>query len=169
MKDNEIRGLVLRAFYEKRHQGFRPWNPNDAPNVDGKDFFRIAEQLAQQDLLEWRGLENGSGTVYAGAGQINANGVDVVEGNKTSPISITFDHRQTVSITGSNNIVGDNNSINVEKINTAINQSSFSEGEKAEAKSLWKKVCENKLLNTVLGSVFDAATKHALETSTLPK
>ena len=37
------------------------------------------------------------------------------------------------------------------------------QAEKAEAKSLWQKVSENKLLNTVLGLAAGAATKHLLE------
>jgi hypothetical protein len=74
-----------------------------------------------------------------------------------------------VNITGSNNIVGDNNYLNLEEVNSEISQSSFSEAEKAEAKSLWQKVCDNKLLNTVVSSVFGTATKHVLETVTHPK
>ncbi|HZT22921.1 MAG TPA: hypothetical protein VFB55_08445 [Verrucomicrobiae bacterium] len=168
MKDSEIRGLVLRAFYERRREGRRFWRPDDVPGINPVDFYRIVGQLAQHDLLEWYPLENGSGNVIAGNGQINANGVDVIEGIAKSPITITFDQRQTVSITGSNNIVGDCNLMSVEEIRSAISHSNFSEAEKAEAKSLWQKVSENKLLNTVIGSVFGAATKHVLE-STNPR
>jgi len=174
MKDSEIRGLVLRAFYEKRHEGFRPWAPSDFPESVGNNCYRIAQQLWQQNLLDWHGIENGNGTVVNGAGEINAYGVDVIEGNTEPPISITFDYSNTVNVSDSTNVqIGNNNTnsapFSVENFSLVIDRSNFSPSEKVEAKSLWQKVCENKLLNTVVGSVFGAATKHALETTTQPK
>ncbi len=168
MKDSEIRGLVLRAFYERRHEGFRPWSSSDFPERVGNNCFRIAQQLWQQNLLDWRGIENGNGAIVAGAGEINANGVDVIEGNTEPPIAITFDYSNTVNVSGSTNVqIGNNNTnsapFSIENFSLVIDQSNFSPSEKAEAKSLWNKVCENKLLNTAVESVLGAATKQVLE------
>ena len=124
---------------------------------------RISKQLGDYNLIEWNPTLGSQGEPVAGGGEITAFGVDVIEGTSKSPITITFDQRHTVSITGSNNIVGNHNAIHADEISIAISHSSFSEAEKAEAKSLWQKVSENKLLNTVLGSATGAATKHALE------
>lgn len=170
MKDTEIRGIVLQAFYDRRQGGPIPWDGRNIPsNLNSADFYRVAEQLSQKGLLDWNGCGDGMGKVVAGMGEISAEGVDVIEGSAQSPISITFDHRQTVTIHGSNNIIGNNNNLSLEMVNSEISQSNFSDAEKAEAKSLWQKVCDNKLLNTVVGSVFGAVTKHALETTTQTK
>jgi hypothetical protein len=173
MKDNELRAVVLQKYYDLRDRDYFQWSevkleesfPIKTFNVLG----RICNQLGEQNLIDWKPVENGMGNTVGGIGKITAFGVDVVEGTAKSPIAITFDHRQTVTIHGSNNIVGNNNQLSLERVNSEINQSSFSEAEKAEAKSLWQKVCENKLLNTVVGSVLGTATKHVLETSTHPK
>ena len=173
MKDTELRAVVLQKYYDLRDKGYFQWGevelddqfPIKTFNVLG----RICDQLGEHNLIEWHGIQDGNGQTVAGHGKITAFGVDVIEGTAQSPISITFDHRQTVSISGSNNIVGNHNSMNVEEIDLAISHSKFSEAEKAEAKSLWQKVCDNKLLNTVVGSLFGAAAKHALETATHPK
>jgi hypothetical protein len=171
MKDHELRAVVLQRFYELRGQINRSWKPEDLGNeaeVAADDFYRTCDQLAEHGLIEWqpiRGSRIGHLFTRGGLGQITAKGVDVIEGTTQSPISITLDHRQTVSISGSNNIVGDHNLMNVEEISLAISHSNFSETEKAEAKSLWQKVSENKILNTVIGSICGAATKHALESA----
>lgn len=171
MKDNELRAIVLQKYYDLRRLGTFQWAEipkDDFPAVENfEELARISDQLAEHGLIEWKPLKQmGSRHAVGGLGKITAFGVDVIEGTANSPISITFDHRQTVSITGSNNIVGNNNSLNADEISVAINESGFSETEKAEAKSLWQKVCNNKLLNTVIGSVTSAATKRALEIHT---
>jgi hypothetical protein len=173
MKDNELRAVVLQKYYDLRDRDYFQWCEveldDQFPIKTFDDLGRICNQLGEHNLIDWRPIEDGSGKTVGGVGKITAFGVDVIEGTAKSPITITFDYSQTVSITGTNNIVGNHNSIKVEEINAAISHSNFSEVEKAEAKSLWQKVCENKLLNTVIGSVFGAATKHALETATQPK
>jgi len=163
MKDSELRAIVLQKFYEERRRTVKIWVPNDVPaGIDAVDFFDVCSQLAQHGLIDWS-PQMEMFKIKSGRGKITAGGVDVIERTATSPITITLEHHQAVSITGSNNIVGNHNSINVDEISTAISHSSFSEAEKAEAKSLLQKIGENKLLNTVLGSVAGAATKHALE------
>lgn len=169
MKDNELRAVVLQKYYDLRDRGYFQWCEveveDDFPIKSFDVLGRICDQLGEHDLIEWHPLQDGAGKTVGGHGKITAFGVDVIEGTAKSPISITVDRRQTVSITGSNNIVGNGNSLNVDSITAAISGSNFSATEKAEAKSLWKKVCENKLLATVLGGVAGAATKHALESA----
>ena len=176
MKDNELRGIVLQKFYEHRREPRRCWQASDFPSdMDLREWNRICGQLKEYNYITWE-CETDSGHIdgqpavirFSGDGHITALGVDVAEGTKQASISITIDHSRTVNVSGSNNIVGDNNYLNLEKVNSEISRSNFPEVEKAEAKSLWQKVCDNKLLNTVVGSVFGAATKHALET-TQPK
>jgi hypothetical protein len=169
MKDSELRAIALQRFYAERRRNSKIWNESDVPDgVNPIDFFDVCGQLAQHGLIDWEPIRD-MFTVKSGQGKITASGVDVVEGNSKPSIAITFDQRGTVNINGSNNIVGDNNLLRLEKVNSEISQSNFSEGEKAEAKSLWQKVCDNKLLNTVVGSIFGAVTKHALETTTQTK
>ena len=168
MKDNELRAIVLQKYYDLRDRGYFQWCeveleetfPIKTFNILG----RICDQLGEHGLIDWKPVQGGMGETIGGIGKITAFGFDVIEGTAQSPISITFDHRQTVSITGSNNIVGNHNLMNVEGISTAISRANFSEAEKAEAKSHWQKVSENKLLNTAIGSICGAATKHAQET-----
>jgi hypothetical protein len=175
MKDNELRAVVLRRFYECRAAGRHDWKLEDLNNevkTTPGDFYRICDQLAEHKLIEWQPMRaqmRGHIFTNGGLGQITAKGVDVIEGTVQSPISISVDHSQTVTIHGSNNIIGNNNQLSLESVNSEISRSNFSEPEKVEAKSLWQKVCENKILNTVVGSVFSAATKHALETTTQTK
>jgi len=169
MKDFELRSMVLQAYYDLRHLGSFQWaevEESQIPKVGSyPEIARMSEQLAEHGLIEWKPIRGGRGETVGGIGKITAFGVDVIEGTAKPPITINVDHSQTVSIHGSNNIVGSNNHLSLEKVNSEISQSDFSETEKAEAKSLWQKVCANKLLNTVVGSVFGAATKHALETT----
>jgi hypothetical protein len=157
MKDSEIRGIVLRAFYERRGEGSRIWSPSDAPDVATKDFYRIVEQLSEQNLINWHGLENGSGIVYAGNGEINVNGSDVIEGNITSPVSITFDHSNTVNVSNSTGVqIGDDNSLSqmtIEEINVEIDNPNFSAVEKAEAKSALSKFLEHRVRAAIWGGL----------------
>jgi len=165
MKDSDLRGLVLKRFYERRREITPKWAERHVPEgIEPRDFFLICNQLRDQNLINWKPYEELQNQLLGGTGTITAFGVDVVEGTQRSPITINFDQSRTVNINGSNNIVGDHNTFNLEAINAAINGSEYSSVEKADAKSLWQKVSENKLLNAVLGAVCGAATKHAIET-----
>ena len=96
-----------------------------------------------------------------GIGQITAEGVDVVEGNATAPISITFDHRSTVSVTSSQNVqVGNNNIQSVagqfQILLDAIDVSSATPAEKQEAKTLVRKVLEHPVVAAIVGGLASA-------------
>jgi hypothetical protein len=113
--------------------------------------------LSEQNLINWHGLENGSGIVYAGNGEINVNGSDVIEGNITSPVSITFDHSNTVNVSNSTGVqIGDDNSLSqmtIEEINVEIDNPNFSAVEKAEAKSALSKFLEHRVRAAIWGGL----------------
>lgn len=96
MKDSELRGLVLKRFYELRRRGPFQWAELTEKELDpaflepvGADLFRICEQLSQQGLIEWDSFyENGQ--PCGGHGQISVYGADVVEGSEKTPIAIAF-------------------------------------------------------------------------------
>jgi RIP homotypic interaction motif len=158
MKDNEIRGIVLRAYYDRRRDGEFQWYENDLknlPKIDRVDLFRACDQLAEHGLINWNPIRLRSGTI-TGAGKITALGVDVIEGHSHPPDSITLD--QSISIHGSSNVqVGSHNvqdiSIQIEKLVSAIDHSSASDEEKAEAKSRLKKFLEHPLVASIAGGL----------------
>lgn len=149
MKDNELRGMVLKVMYDLRHQDHyvdvdRSLDIGVPQNV----LRNIFQQLKESNLIEWRAVVSGMGLA-----RLTSYGVDVVEGTVRPPISIVIDQSVTVS-SSQNVIVGSGNvqtvSIDVEKLNLAIDHSKADFAEKAEAKSLLKKLIENKLLRAVL-------------------
>ena len=163
MKDNELRSLVLQKYYEHRDLGFFNWaelTEKEMPPVkDFSELARICEQLAQHDLIEWKPIHYlGSRNPVAGNGKITAFGVDVIEGTARSPIAITFDHSQKISVQDSQNVqVGNHNSIssaiNIDKIKAAIDHSTFSESEKAQAKSVLSTFLEHPLIAAIVGGL----------------
>lgn len=157
MKDNELRGKVLQTYYDLRHLGYFQWINEDVPqdkwpvqSID--ELTRICGQLAEKNLIEWKARTRG------GQGKITALGVDVIEGVANPPISITLDRSHTVSIHNSQNVqVGDHNNIEalvqVGKINKAIDISSFSPQQKAEAKSLLGRFLEHPVIAAIIGGL----------------
>jgi hypothetical protein len=148
MKDSEVRGLILRQLYELRHEQSYVHVPDKLtlpaeinPRVAGN----VAAQLAEQHLITFK--EHMGAHHTSGLAQINAYGVDVVEGARQSAIAITFD--QSINIHGSSNVqIGKGNVQNatLDKVAVAIDEAGASQTEKAEAKSLWSLVTSNKLL-----------------------
>ena len=164
MRDNELRGLILQKYYDKRRDGFFQWTAEDFKDLpdtikfDAVELFRVCDQLGEHGLIEWQGLYDGKGQTIGGWGKISALGVDVIEGHAKSPISITIDQSQYVIVQKSSNVqIGDANiqdvSIQIDKLISAIEQSKASEREKAEAKSLLKKFLEHPLVTSILGGL----------------
>jgi hypothetical protein len=60
MRDNELRGLILQKYYEKRKEGFFQWRAQDFNNlsdtINALDLFRLCDQLGEHGLIEWQGL-----------------------------------------------------------------------------------------------------------------
>ena len=100
MMDGELRGIVLKKFYELRNQ---PGTVNvpalpEMATLDPEPYriVNICEQLAEHGLINWTSTE--SMTSYGGFGKISASGVDVVEGTAPAPLTVTFnDHSISVS------------------------------------------------------------------------
>lgn len=155
MKDTEMRGLLLRKYYDHRREDW--WYPStgDLNNLlADTDIFYVSEQLAELGLLEWKPLRQLGSEGGIGMGHITAAGVDVVEGVAQPPPSIEI---RNYTVSGANfGIVGDNNQqsieIAIEKIVSAINNSSVDEGSKAEAKGLLRKFLEHPLVSAIAGA-----------------
>ena len=161
MKDNDLRGLILRKYYEKRRVGLTFLTDDDFKDLpqpldfDQNDLFRICDQLAEYGLLKWIPARGSMGETIGGRGQIIALGVDVIEGNAPSPVAITIQHVSVQNSTGVQ--IGNGNvqdlSVHIGKIVSAIDHSTASEGQKAEAKSLLKKFLEHPLLASIAGGI----------------
>jgi hypothetical protein len=159
MKDNEIRGIVLQKFYDdRRNQAVRQSISDfiQTADFDQNDLFRACEQLAEHGLIKWSSPIRTKGETDIGHVKITARGVDVVEGNIGSPIAITFD--QSVSVHSSSNVqIGSHNvqdiSIQIGKLVSAIDHSTASDEQKAEAKSLLRKFLEHPLVASIAGGL----------------
>ena len=121
---------------------------NIAPSVLGN----CAVQLEEQGLIKFRQLM-GKGYRF-GRASITAFGVDVVEGNVSPPIAVSID--SSISVSGSQRVQigGHGNTQNVtldmEKMVTLVDSANATVAEKEEAKSLLKKVFDNKLVQGAL-------------------
>jgi hypothetical protein len=159
MKDTEVRGIILRRLYDVRHTNH---GMIDLP--DGLSIIDIAPvvlgncsaQLAEQGLIKFGQV---MGRPYpSGWGSITAYGVDVIEGTRQPAISVTLDH--SVTVHGSHNVQigGQGNSqvvtMDVEKMTSVVESSGASVVEREEAKSLLKKLSENKLVQQAVGALF---------------
>jgi hypothetical protein len=166
MKDNELRGLVLRKYYDRRRDGWIQWKSEDFSDVEedfsGEDLFRVCDQLAEYSLIDWRPLQDNKGLTIDGYGKIAASGVDVVEGTRESPVSINLDYSQhNVSITSSSNVqVGSGNvqgiSVHVQRLVEVIESADASPKQKQEAKNALRKFLEHPAVTAILGGLASA-------------
>ena len=159
MTDSELRGIVLRRFYDRRLEQFFEVKLNEFDDqFSFVELQNICRQLSEKGLVgKWHPAMTGGGP-SVGIGQITAEGVDVVEGNTTAPISITFDHSSTVAVTSSQNVqIGNNNNQNVvgqfQILVDAIDASNATPAEKLEAKSLLRKVLEHPVVAAIVGGL----------------
>jgi hypothetical protein len=83
MKDNELRGLILQKYYDRRREGWSQWQTDDFKDLpdtadfDAVDVFRACNHLSEHGLIKWQSIEDGQGQTIGGAGKISAFGVDV--------------------------------------------------------------------------------------------
>jgi hypothetical protein len=156
MKDKDARGIVLRALYDVRHTQTHPAVPSDVPGLEVLEpqvLNNILRQLREQNLIEFRPMSGGD--VVFGRANITSYGVDVVEGEKVSPIAIAIDN--SVNVHSSQNVMvgGSSNAqtvtMDVDKLFNAVDGAAASATEKAEAKSLLQKVLDNPLAKKLLG------------------
>ena len=162
MTDSELRGVVLRRLYDHRREGFVTLAEGDfGGQFSFVELRSICRQLAEKGLIgKWHPTSTGSGPTI-GIGQITAEGIDVIEGTKSPPISITFDQRSTISVSGSQNVqIGNHNIqsivVHLQSLAKAIDNSSATEQEKSEAKSLLNKFLAHPLVAAILGGVISS-------------
>jgi len=90
MLDHQLRGLILRRYYDARRKKWSQleWNPADFDGlVDALDFSRISIVLAEYGLIDYYPAEGTDEWGQPGSGQITAEGIDVVEGQNEPPIA----------------------------------------------------------------------------------
>lgn len=158
MKDTEIRGLLLSKYYERRRDGMVSFEPSDfGGQITREDILHVSSQLGEHGLIHWRPLESLNTGLIAGMGKISASGIDVVEGESTSPIAIHLSD-QSVNISGSVGVtVGNNNqqtiSVQLQELVEAIDKGSGSDEEKREAKSRLQAFLAHPLVSALVGAV----------------
>jgi hypothetical protein len=164
MTDGELRGLVLRRFYDLRHET----NVIELPEVVSIDttesplrIANICKQLDQHGLIDWKPHESLDRSYLGGMGEITAHGVDVVEGTASSPITITF-HDRRISVSDSSYVqIGNSNTqsmkVDIENLASAIDHSSASMADKQEAKSILEKLAEKRLIQLIWAAVFGSS------------
>jgi hypothetical protein len=162
MKDSDLRGAMLKAVYDVRRTthliNFDKLLP---PNVPEQDARRILGQLEEKGLIDWASKP----IAKLGSGYITAYGTEVIEGDAQPPFTINLNPiidarvdnsvNRNVTVSGSSGVhVGDvhNVTLDIDKLNIAIDHSKVSEAEKTEAKGLLKRVFENKVVRGVLES-----------------
>lgn len=137
MTDNEMRGIILKNFYDRRREGYIQPKPQDFdPPIPLEDLYSVCDQLYEYGLITWKSIES-MGRCIHGTGKISARGIDVVEDEgKSSPIKINF---QNISISKSQGIQIGNHNVqsfisSAEQLIHQIDESDSSPKEKQEAK-----------------------------------
>ena len=158
MTDTELRSELLAYLYESRSKDFVMIGNNARHDPAHREEIRIAQQLDEHGLIKFKLLNRNIG----GTAKITAHGVDVIEGNIKPPIAIHVSKNQTINISGSSGFqVGDHNSqsikIGIEALVQEIDSSSASADDKAEAKSLVRKVLEHPLVSAIVGGAIGLA------------
>ena len=162
MTDNELMGVILTKFYERRREGNIIPKPEDFyPPIPSEDLFRICEQLGHHGLLLWESSPTG-GNLFFGSGKISAYGVDVIENNEKPPIAIML---QNISISQSQGVqIGNGNVQNIsnviEQLIWRIDNSNYTEAEKIEAKSRLKSFLEHPLVTSIIGGLAGGLVKN---------
>ena len=167
MKDTELRGLILQYYYERRREGSSLPAPKPVDlgvEVDEQDVLQVCDQLGEHNLLKWTASKSATadsfGKIIFGLGKINANGIDVIEGEATPDIKVKFvqHNNNTVTITGStgvNNIIGSNNTLTLPELVKAIESADATPQDKEEAKTLLRKFLDHPVASAIAGKAVD--------------
>lgn len=178
--DSDLRGIVLSKFYEKRRENrVFSWDQNMVNELvlpegcTADDIMRICDQLGEHGLINWTPTKDRRGATSNGFGKISAHGVDVIEGNAQSPISIHVAHLDQSThyaiSNSSNNQIGNGNvqgngnvlssNITVREIAEGIEKVSANPGEKAEATGLLQNLLRHPLVAAITGAAVSTALK----------
>src|SRR5260370_30016219 len=94
MKDSVVRGCLLQLLYERRSEGSIPFGQGEQAvlppgGINHRDWLRALAQLSEYGLIDWTPLEDKSGMCQlSGFAKINEFGVEVLEGNVSSPLRL---------------------------------------------------------------------------------
>jgi hypothetical protein len=152
MRDEELRGVILQRFYDRRHRGSIVQLTDLAPVLpsEPRRVANLCEELAQTGLIEWK-TSKSVGAV-GGIGKITSAGIGVIEGNRPSPIALQL-AKPLIARANVPNTPG-----SVDKALEAIDNSNASEAEKLAAKALIGQLGTNPLAWSVLEAMFGAGS-----------
>jgi len=148
MQDDEIIGGALKLMHDDRYNSMTDFGKIFASlGVTDENVIRgIQSRMKQKGLIDVKAQPVGN---PGGYGAITDYGIEVFEGKVPKPMPMIFN---SVTISGSSNVqLGQGNtqnvsSIDVGKLNAAIDGATATMEEKAEAKSLLAKLVSNPLL-----------------------
>jgi hypothetical protein len=162
MKDSDLRGIILQKYYDRRRQGMTTLAPEDFDDIIGSfeylDVIRASEQLSEHGLIEWKSVQDHNGDTCQGVGKISAFGVDIIEGEQSTHLSINLDYSKNITVRSSSNVqIGDGNildaSTHIEFLRKAIDSSNASLEEKSQALSALKKFIKHPAVTAILGGL----------------
>ncbi len=156
--DNQLRGIVLKKYYERRRERRFQWNDSDFDDLDKNiefdevDLYRICDQLEEHGLINWKPIRL-MGKTKGGLGEISAFGVDVVDKTENPPIAINFESVQITNVTNSSNVHIGDLEIQFNNIIDAINNFDAEDQQKEEAKSFLKQFLEHPIVAGIVGGL----------------
>jgi hypothetical protein len=161
MKDSELRGLVLQAFYDHRRSGYVGLGtqgvvPLQIPGMDANEIVRISRQLSEHGLIQWKGPGASRGDVAVGVGRIT---IHIDQSQHVQNIHIEGQHGG-VQVAGAYSNQQQSVRQDIEKLISAIDGANVSEAEKKEAKGLLAKFLQSSAVGAILGPVVGALLKH---------
>jgi hypothetical protein len=146
--DAEIRGLVLKRLYELHTKSeWVDWDNFHEIGLPQQEVGRYLKELHDLGLAEGRFVASGENNKeYEDIRvRIRARGADAVENPEKRPPEVVIDP----GIYGT-----PHTTLNIGKLNAAIDSSDATEDEKAEAKSLLQRLNGNRLLTNLLQKWF---------------
>jgi len=141
--DAETRGLILKRLYELHNKSeWVDWDNFHELGLPQQEVGRYLKQLHDLGLAEGKFVASGENEEYADIRvRIRSRGADAVEDPGKRPSQIVIDP----NVNGVPHMT-----LDVGKLNAAIDNSAATLAEKAEAKSLLERLSENKLLTSLL-------------------
>ena len=127
MRDSELRGIILETLYNQRRGDLVSLDQElgglRVPNGATESIIR---QLEKKGLIE-RPFKASSGL---GNGRITQDGIDVIEGKRSPPLSILF---QNITILKSQSGTGNIHKLSDTKLNVGIDHSLLGQGKQKSA------------------------------------
>jgi hypothetical protein len=155
MTDDELRGLLLEKYYQRRKERLIGLVPTD---FDGKlseqDILTTAGQLADHGLIHWR-PNRGHGGIGGGMGTITAAGVDVIENKVPAPIEIRLPRDRSLQVSAASAVMAANETKQsvgaaIARLAQAIDEADASAADKRSALSLLRAFQEHPLLCSIV-------------------